>query len=960
MRGRSLLRLIQPIFYIYMIFTLNVKKKFLLLPVLIILILIYCFFNVRAFKQEIENRDNIQIQDFFNISTVPQIEPVKINFQDSNTQPPPGWLKDTGEPFGEHPGFYEGTGLTFGWKSILTNKPINIQGNGRARLEPEDVLLSTFVHMQADDINTFRYGAFDGVKASGYWELKVLNGVYKVTVAAGDGEVKKANELHCINIEGVKAISNFVPLGKLRSPGRLKEATVTVTVNDGLLTIDAKGGINTKICYLSIVPISVNPYVYLLSPQQNLLIEKQGSSKQLAVLKINNSLQQKTAYKVAAIYPNGKYKWLAFSANITEEDSINIDYSFGRNLPVGNYVAQIKITSPGYTSASIDISLRVVDKTRPYVVAANPVNGCVIYTNSTIAANNLSIPSTKGFKGGTNNSTITNNTVKLLKLYNGKEVNVQGNVQGTGGGDAISFTPLHPLEPYTNYKFIITNGVKSYNGTPFTQFQSTFSTALAPVDSTNIINAEFIKISVPGTQNKKYTSLLFGPDGKFYALKMNGGIERFNVDHQSGMLSQMYPIYTLVKKRGESTAIGLTFDPKSTADNLIAWVSYSSAEMNAAPEFDGKISRLSGSVLQNEKQIIINLPRSTRDHMVNSIVFGPDGGLYISQGSNSSAGSYDKAWQRNETLLSGAILRLDVSKLKAVKLPLNVKTTKNQNLINHASLTNIKLSDGSYNPYATQSPLTIYASGIRNAYDMVWHSNGQLYIPANGSGGGGNSPATVKKVKRPNGTYYDGPEVLATENVPVQHDWLFRVNPNKGVGYYGHPNPLRGEYVLNRGFVDNPMYQPWVKPDKNFRWAAFDFGYNKSPNGVIEYKNNAFNGALKGKLLVCRFSGGGDIMVLEPGVIYKLANLKQMVDSKYNIVKSAGGVSNYGLKGMVGFANPLDITEDIVNGNLYVSEFNWNENPNLISQITLLKVVEKPQQKLLVAQKRVIYPKKYR
>jgi hypothetical protein len=44
---------------------------------------------------------------------------------------------------------------------------------------------------------------------------------------------------------------------------------------------------------------------------------------------------------------------------------------------------------------------------------------------------------------------------------------------------------------------------------------------------------------------------------------------------------------------------------------------------------------------------------------------------------------------------------------------------------------------------------------------------------------------------------------------------------------------------------------------------------------------------------------------------------------------------------MNGFANPLDLAEDTVTGNLYVIEFNWNENPNSISQITLLKANKK-------------------
>ncbi|TWR28858.1 hypothetical protein FPZ43_11345 [Mucilaginibacter pallidiroseus] len=915
-----------------------IKSPLRTICVIASLIFIICY--TISCRKEVSKQPVYRFDKYFNLAAKPIISPIQINFQNDGTQAPVGWLKDWGEPFSAHPGVFEGSDLTFGWKSVADDKPLDLRGNGRARLEPEDVLLSTFMHMQADHISGLRYGAFDGVKASGYWELKVLNGVYKVTVATGDGAVHKAKELDCINVEGVKAIYNFKPMGKLRSPGRFKEATVTVTVNDGLLTIDAKGGINTKICYVSIAPISVNPYLYLESADQNLLLRRDVKTPQYMTLRIRNSALKKVPYKLTVAYPDKGVNWIHLSREAYDTDSVKIDYAVNRNLAPGTYNATISATADGYSSAAIDVRLRVVDETRPYVISANPINGATIIINSTIAANSISVPAKKGFKGGVNNATITNKTVKLIKVANDTDSIVPGNVQGTGGGDAISFTPAQPLEPYTNYKFVITSGVKSYSGASFQPFESSFSTSSAPVDSSNIIKAAFTKISVPGTQNKKYTSLTFGPDGLFYALKINGGIERFKIDHESGMLSGMTSINTLVKKRGESTAIGLTFDPSSTAAHPVAWVSYSSSGLNAAPEFDGKISRLSGPDLLTEEQMIINLPRSTRDHMVNSIVFGPDGALYISQGSNSSAGRFDKGWQREETLLAGCIMRLDLKKLEKVALPLDVKTTSNQKLIDNAPIGSIKLSDGTYNPYGINSPLTIFASGIRNGYDMVWHSNGQLYIPANGSGGGGNSPQSIRGTRRPDGTFYNGSAVKATENVPVQHDWLFRINPDRKVGYFGHPNPLRGEYVINRGSKDNPMYAPGVKPDNNYRGAAFDFGFNKSPNGVIEYKSNAFKRALKGKLLVCRFSGGGDIIVLEPGSITKKQLVNQANDSIYDIVKSASGSGNYGLKGMVGFANPLEITEDVTNGNLYISEFNWNENPNLISQITLLKVTE--------------------
>src|SRR5205085_11868611 len=144
-------------------------------------------------------------------------------------------------------------------------------------------------------------------------------------------------------------------------------------------------------------------------------------------------------------------------------------------------------------------------------------------------------------------------------------------------------------------------------------------------------------------------------------------------------------------------------------------------------------------------------------------------------------GSADQTWgNRSEHLLSAAVLRLDISKLGA--LPLNVKTAE---------------GGGTYNPYAANAPLTIYASGVRNAYDLVWHSNGNLYVPTNGSAAGGNTPASVTGTRRPDGTTYNGPTVPALTNVQqTMDDYLFRVV--KG-GYYGHPDPLRGEYALNGG-----------------------------------------------------------------------------------------------------------------------------------------------------------------
>jgi hypothetical protein len=314
------------------------------------------------------------------------------------------------------------------------------------------------------------------------------------------------------------------------------------------------------------------------------------------------------------------------------------------------------------------------------------------------------------------------------------------------------------------------------------------------------------------------------------------------------------------------------------------------------PDWDGRLSRLSGNNLQTVQDVLINLPRSAKDHVTNSIAFGPDGALYFTQGSTSAMGKADQTWSnRSEHLLSGAVLRLDLAKLGST-LPLNVKTPE---------------GGGTYNPYSANAPLTIYASGVRNAYDLLWHSNGNLYVATNGSAAGGNTPASVNGTLRPDGSTYNGPAIPALTNVQqTQKDFLFRIVRG---GYYGHPNPQRGEYVMNGGnptsLIDPAQvddYPVGTLPDANWRGYSFDFQNNKSPNGTIEYKSNAFNGVLKGKILVVRYSQHDDIITLTPG------------GANNDIISSIEGNS---IEGFSGFIDPLDLTEDVNTGNIYVSEY---------------------------------------
>ncbi|CAH0999303.1 hypothetical protein LEM8419_00601 [Neolewinella maritima] len=562
----------------------------------------------------------------------------------------------------------------------------------------------------------------------------------------------------------------------------------------------------------------------------------------------------------------------------------------------------------------------------PRVTAVLPRDGAVGVSPSTsVSANELFLPNGRNGVFGVDNSTISPQTVRLFKLPSNTAVPATTN--GTGGGDAINLTPLFPLEANTTYRFEV-DGVKDLTGVAFAAFSSTFTTSTGVTGGGGDLDAVSFTSGGKVATQARYTSLEIGPDGRLYGLSIDGVVDRFDVA-DDGTLSGKTSITTLTDTYGSRSAVGFTFSPDATADKLLAFVSHCSGGLTNAPAWDGKISQLSGPDLGTEQLVVTNLPRSRRDHLTNSITFreGQPNVLYFLQGSNTAGGAPDNAWgNRLERLLSAASLRLDLNKLPQNTWPLNAKTTMSAAAINAADTNSPTLGsgtgtyrennqtfpdDGTYNPYFRDAPLTLYATGIRNAFDLVWHSNGQLYIPTNGTNGGSNSPASVDGTRRPDGTVYrydDAagryPAIPAVTGNNTQRDYLFRVDPASTIGFYGHPNPLRGEFVLNGGTGEVSTYPTGILPDVNFRGPAFNFEFNKSPNGVIEYRSNAENGNLRGALLVCRYSGGSDIMALLPdGPNGDIATVK------------------VGIPGFTGFTDPLDIVEDVRTGNLYVSDF---------------------------------------
>jgi len=168
---------------------------------------------------------------------------VLVNFQPSGSPVPSGHLGDTGSPFESE--------RAYGWVteaslSAATHVPLDMSANARDRSASGDQRRDTFIHMQ--------YPAWAAnpaaVRTPAAWELSVPNGSYVVTVSVGDQWT--SDSTHRVRVEGQVAIAGFVPT----SATRFAEATRTVSVSDGRLTIDAIGGTNTKIGY---VEVSTDP-----------------------------------------------------------------------------------------------------------------------------------------------------------------------------------------------------------------------------------------------------------------------------------------------------------------------------------------------------------------------------------------------------------------------------------------------------------------------------------------------------------------------------------------------------------------------------------------------------------------------------------------------------------------------------------------------------------------------------
>lgn len=768
---------------------------------------------------------------------------------------PAGYISDTGAAFADR-----GNGFSYGWVTEASVADGTSNGTTPASLNAGLVTYSAAVTGASALQSTS--AVMEAAASSFAWEMALVNGSYQVKVAVGDTTGDPAN-LYALNVEGVAVMPNWspsdsVPGGSPDSGGRSALISAVVNVTDGRLTIDSIGGLNTELQYVEVEAIPD------LTP---------GDGR-----------------------------------------SADLDYSYF-SAPVADSLedgqVSILIGADGAIASDIDPTSTLVA-------------GVVLRGEDYRGPN---IAHTDG--------------VKLVETLTGEEVPIA--VQISGGADSLNVRPLTALKEFTSYTLkiegVLDLGSLSDPTAPLRQMQdltTSFVTGAMPADVQSSVSFE-TTLLLDGFADGAggFTSVAYGPDGKLYVATIMGEIYRWsvNADGTIDTGSQESLILDHLDAGGGERRgiIGFTFDP--TDPNTI-WITDNAPiprESKAfdTPEFSGRVSKITlGDGMSftgaTAEAYITGLPRSGGDHLTNSLQFraNPDAGLpgepayllYLTQGSNTAAGGDDPAWGgRPERLLNASVLEIDPSRTAPtggfdVRTEPIAATDDPTTTFPEDEFNANGTYPGMYDPFATDAVLKIYAMGVRNAYDLVWHSNGNLYLPTNGTAAGGKTPQDPDSV-------FD----TATENAPKEYDWLFTVEEG---GYYGHPNPRQGYYIMNggnptagadpfelvAGSDGNPTtdgYAVGVLPEDDYDIGhVYSLGYNRSPNGAIEYTSSIFGSGFQGALLIAQFSVGDNIRMLEIG-----ADGSIVADDVLR--RSDGSVID-------DFIDPLDIIENPATGALYL------------------------------------------
>ncbi|MGK7896069.1 MAG: DUF4347 domain-containing protein [Xenococcus sp. (in: cyanobacteria)] len=346
------------------------------------------------------------------------------------------------------------------------------------------------------------------------------------------------------------------------------------------------------------------------------------------------------------------------------------------------------------------------------------------------------------------------------------------------------------------------------------------------------------------TQNKPSTGA-FGQDGRLYIASTTGSIIVYTLNDDYTVDESETEIIDLVDNLSNKNITGIAFNPYDTVPRI--YVSHNQFYANnggkAFPPTD--FSPYSGQVSVLEKvngewalqPLITGIGVSNHNHGVNGLAFDNNGDLFITSGSNTNAGIADtKIGGIDESPFTAAILKAEITKpgfngdidysLDLDNLPPEFIPPENLGF---------DPADSQYwGGYADIVPgvdVSVYASGLRNPYDLVFTTDGLLYATENNANGSFGDVSTGPDTQEPFGQEQPEELNLITEN-----------------SYYGHPNRNRGRIDFRQNiYFDSPVDLPadgYTAPIGTFQGST---------NGITEYRATTFDSQLRGNLLAQKY-----------------------------------------------------------------------------------------------------------
>ena len=626
-----------------------------------------------------------------------------------------------------------------------------------------------------------------------------------------------------------------------------------------------------------------------MSSTKTFTLKNTGSPEAAAVQILDAELFGKSAHEFATSF-NG-------FVSLAGDQSIDVNVTFAPLAP-GDKAAGLRLSIAGATT--------------PYVVlftgnARYPLTSDLSITPKTV----------------TFGQTLQNSTAQeTFSLKNEGEpgappINVSAiQLGGTNpGAFTLNFTPttLNAGEQM-NVQAQLQTGTVGFKSAEMEVFHDGNNGALeADIDGTVVtpqsVAVNFGKSTMAANQLvTKGTSLQFGPDNRLYVSESDGLIHVFNVaragkNNYTGTKFETIELIKNVPNHNDDgtkdwankrllTGIFVT----GTAGQPIIYAASSDPRQAAGPNgTDSNLDTNSGILHKltrnggtwSKLDLVRGLPRSEENHVSNGLVL-VNNKIYLNVGGNTNQGVPSNNFaELSEYALSAATVVIDLGAIgnATYDLPtLNGPADQYDPFGGHDGLNQAKLVQG--------GPVQIFASGLRNAYDIVYTTSGRFYVWDNGPNTGwGGAPNNNCSNTIDNGgkKYQDGLHLISQ-------------------GYYaGHPNPTRG----NKGNTfggQSPIEVAANPKECNFLAPMNGDGAltsnQESTNGLVEYTASNFANSMKGNLIAAAFGKKLYRVVLN--------NNGTQVTSKSVLDNNVGAI-------------PLDVTaqgdDDIFPGTIWVVDY---------------------------------------